>query len=118
MQQNILFSLTMDKLSIERRVYTLFDWAEEVGGFQGFILLLIQIVLPYCQVFSLEKYLVSKLFKSQRMAENTHSELADATKAIQRRKKIKPDNELPLVTWLKNKFAEKCKSLKRRKKHL
>lgn len=48
LQQNILFTLSMDKLSIERRVYTLFDWAQEVGGFQGFIVLIIQIVLPCC----------------------------------------------------------------------
>jgi len=44
----IVFELSPSKHLIERRVYNLFDWMNEVGGFFGFVQLLIQIVIPFC----------------------------------------------------------------------
>ena len=45
-----LFLLEIDKDMelIERKVYTVYDWANEVGGFYGFFELLINMVLPLC----------------------------------------------------------------------
>ena len=54
----------MKKHKIERRVYTAFDWANEVGGLYGFFELLVVMLLPYFQVWSLDKYLIKNLYKS------------------------------------------------------
>lgn len=60
---DIVFELGQSKQLIERRVYGLFDWMNEVGGFFGFMQLLFQIVLPFCQIWSLEKFLIQKLYR-------------------------------------------------------
>jgi hypothetical protein len=55
--------MSRDKRFIDRRVYTIYDWMNEVGGFYGFIQLFVAILLPLFQVWSLEKNLIQKLFK-------------------------------------------------------
>ena len=42
-----MVQMNMTKKTIERRVYTLMDWANEVGGFFGFIELLMLLMLPF-----------------------------------------------------------------------
>lgn len=75
MISEILIQMGRDKRLIDRRVYTIFDWMNEVGGFYGFIQLLVSMVLPLFQVWTLEKNLIRKLFKI---------ELSGAKKAIKR----------------------------------
>jgi hypothetical protein len=45
---SVLFELSEDKHVIERRVYNLFKWMNDVGGFFGFMELIIQIIIPFC----------------------------------------------------------------------
>ena len=107
---------------IERKVYTLLDWANEVGGFYGFIELIIQIVLPFCQVWSLEKYLVQNLFRRQRRTKSKEPlqddmKLAAAQiEAIQSREKVRPVRELPLIAWFKDTILRTCKNRERNKR--
>jgi hypothetical protein len=63
MISEVVIQMGRDKRLIDRRVYTIFDWMNEVGGFYGFIQLLVSMVLPLFQVWTLEKTLIRKLFK-------------------------------------------------------
>lgn len=63
MYAGILIDIHPDKLEIVRRVYSLTLWLGEVGGFSSAILPIFTIFLPLLQVFSLEKYLIKKLYK-------------------------------------------------------
>lgn len=94
---------SQDKQSIERRSYNILDWANEVGGFYGFIELIIQIVLPYCQVWSLEKTLISKLYKSKRAGfKRAQDPAVDAQEALSSQRDLLPLQEFPLTAWLKD----------------
>ena len=63
MYAGIFVDINPDKLEIVRNVYSLSAWLGEIGGFFSALLAIFKIVLPLLQVFSLEKYLISKLYK-------------------------------------------------------
>ena len=65
MLAGVLIDIHPDKLMTVRTVYTLSAWLGEIGGFSSSVMAIIYFVLPLLQVFSLQKYLVSKLFKQQ-----------------------------------------------------
>ena len=65
MLAGIMIDIHADKLMTVRTVYTLSTWLGEIGGFSSSVMAIIQFVLPLLQIFSLQKYLVSKLFKQQ-----------------------------------------------------
>ena len=52
--------MSSDKTVTERRVYTFIDWAGEVGGFNRFVQLVFTFILPFVQVWSLDKHLISR----------------------------------------------------------
>lgn len=56
--------MSNDKVVTERRVYTVIDWAGEVGGFGKFVQLLFSLILPLVQMWSLDKHLISRLYRS------------------------------------------------------
>ena len=47
---------------IEREVYSASNWLESVGGFMGSVELIFLILVPFVNVWSLEKHLVQILF--------------------------------------------------------
>ena len=55
--------MSYDRLIISRKVYRINDWANYVGGIFGFIQLLGKLLLPLISGWSLEKHLITKLFK-------------------------------------------------------
>jgi len=59
----VYFELSHDKKIIQRTCYSLYDWMNDVGGFAGFVQLFFMLMLPLVEVTSLEKYLVSHLYK-------------------------------------------------------
>jgi hypothetical protein len=63
MYAGIFIEIHPDTLEIERRVYSLSAWLGEVGGFSSAVKSIFSIILPLIQVFSLEKYLISKLYQ-------------------------------------------------------
>jgi len=103
---DIIFELGQSKQLIERRVYGLFDWMNEVGGFFGFMQLLFQIVMPFFQIWSLEKFLIQKLYRGQdRTATAKASDLQEsivdqALYSLKQRRKIRPLKELLPVAWI------------------
>jgi hypothetical protein len=67
MLAGILVDVHPDKLVIIRNVYSLSVWLGDIGGFSSSILAIISLILPLVQTSSLQKYLVSKLFKQQQL---------------------------------------------------
>ena len=65
MLAGILIDIDPGKLMTVRTVYTLSAWLGEIGGFSSSVMAIIQFLLPLLKMFSLQKYLVSKLFKQQ-----------------------------------------------------
>ena len=94
----VLITLSFAKNTIERKVYSLTDWMNEVGGFHAYMSLLASFLLPFCQVWSLEKFLISKLYKSQSSQENTGRLLDDALAAVKTRSRLKLRSETTLRT--------------------
>ena len=56
-----------DKLKIVRRVYSFSSLVGEVGGFFSAVRAIFFLVVPLLQGFSLQKYLVSELFKQDQV---------------------------------------------------
>jgi hypothetical protein len=63
MYAGIFIDIDPDELEIMRRVYSLSGWLGEVGGFSSAVQAIFGILLPLLQVFSLEKYLINKLYQ-------------------------------------------------------
>jgi hypothetical protein len=61
----VLFVLDFDKQVVERHVYTISDWMNEVGGFHAYMHLLVTLILPIFQVWSLDKHLLRKTLMIQ-----------------------------------------------------
>lgn len=55
--------MSPDKSTISRKVYSLGDIVNEIGGFFGSLDIVFRIFVSLFQFASLEKYLVSKLYK-------------------------------------------------------
>ena len=63
MLAGILIDIHPDKLVTIRTVYGLSAWLGDIGGFSSSVLAIISLILPLVQISTLQKYLVSKLFK-------------------------------------------------------
>ena len=63
MYAGIFIDIHPDEFELVRRVYSLSGWLGEVGGFSSAVQAIFTVVLPLLQVFSLEKYLISKLYQ-------------------------------------------------------
>jgi hypothetical protein len=70
MQTNLFLLLDFDKQIIERQVYTIADWMKDVGGFHATMHLLVTLVLPFFQVWSLDKYFISQNYVVQPNVKN------------------------------------------------
>lgn len=79
---------------------------------------MIKLFLPLFQVWSLEKQLISKLYKVSSLKTNEVHDLPidEAISEVKRRTRVRPPSELPFVTWVKTYLAKCCKRLKRDKK--
>jgi len=73
--------------------------------------------LPFFQVWSLEKNLVSKLFSvSERPLTEKHDlPIETAISEVRNRIKIRPRREMPLLKWIKTHLVKCCKRLQRDK---
>jgi len=122
---DIIFELGQSKQLIERRVYGLFDWMNEVGGFFGFMQLLFQIVIPFCQIWSLEKFLIQKLYRehddtaaSLKSSDLQASVIDQALYSLKHRRKIRPLKELPPIAMINSLASCLCKTLSDRKSRI
>jgi hypothetical protein len=58
----VLVQYNLDKRVMERHVYGYNEWAAAVGGFMSSLRMVFALIVPLMSVWSLEKYLVTKLF--------------------------------------------------------
>lgn len=63
MYNGILIDIDSNMLIIDRKVYTLTDWAGEVGGFSKTVGVIIALLFPLLSMSSIESFLIVKLFK-------------------------------------------------------
>lgn len=63
MLNGILIDLDSKLLRVNRNVYSLTDWAGEVGGFSKTIGVMIAVLYPILSMSSLESFLILRLFK-------------------------------------------------------
>ena len=61
----IMVQMSPDKNIIERKVYSLEDLSNEIGGFVEFVVMPFYLLVPFFKIWSIDKYLVTKLYKSQ-----------------------------------------------------
>lgn len=90
---SIMIGFNQDKVVIERKVYSLFDWLNEVGGFEAILRVFVQVFMPIVQVWSLDKYLVSKLFKrfeKDLAGDDDPNKLNRSIQSVKKRKDLKP----------------------------
>lgn len=90
-----MIQMSPDKSTISRKVYSLGDIVNEIGGFFGSLDIVFRLVVPLFQFASLEKYLVSKLYKQQDAdildLDNSPDHLFElASQSLKSRRKIKP----------------------------
>lgn len=62
----VMVQMSPNKEIIMRNVYSFEDFINEIGGFFEALRLFFTLILPFFQVWSLEKYLISKLYKQQK----------------------------------------------------
>lgn len=55
--------MNYDRLVIDRDLYRISDWAQDIGGFFGFFSILAMIIIPLVSGQTLQKELIRKLFK-------------------------------------------------------
>lgn len=67
MLAGILIDIHPDIIETTRNVYGISEWLGEIGGFSSSVLAIISLIIPLVQTSSLQKYLVSKLFKQQQL---------------------------------------------------
>ena len=65
----ITFEMDLDVLQIERNVYTTFDMLSDVGGLTGIIYLIFQVLANLWNFQSFDNFMVSRLFKIKKAAE-------------------------------------------------
>jgi hypothetical protein len=117
-----IFQLSPSKVMIERRVYNIFDWMNEVGGFYGFLELAVKLILPYFQVWSLQKFLIQKLYsvrsissnatlKSDEQVDRQQRLVDEALFHLRHRKKIRPPKDFVLVTICKRVISCICETV-------
>ena len=59
--------MSMDKMFWSRRVYSIGDWMNEIGGFSQTIMLFVTLMVPMFQTDSFDKYLIQLLYKKQKL---------------------------------------------------
>jgi hypothetical protein len=59
----IFFQLSNEKTVTNRRVHSIYEWASQIGGFICFLYLCLAFLLPYLQVWTIEKLLINRLYK-------------------------------------------------------
>lgn len=126
LSNRFLLQLTLRKNKIERKVYNIFDWANEIGGFYGFCELIVVLLLPFFQVWSLNKFLIKQLYTRRRafsfkeVTRPTDGTVLPEAMITQLGSsgKLRPNKEFPCIAWLKRCFLRCCKSLKRQQADL
>ena len=63
MRNGILIDMDSNLLDVKRSIYTLTDWAGEVGGFSKTIGVITAFLFPLLSMSSIESFLIMKLFK-------------------------------------------------------
>ena len=58
-----MFEMSPDKFIIERKVYNIGDWLEEIGGFQQIIYVIFLATIPILNVWSIDKHFIAKIYK-------------------------------------------------------
>ena len=62
---SFMIEMNFDKEVIERKVYSITDWMNEVGGFHSWMHLVVSFLLPMLQVWSIDKHLLRRLYSNQ-----------------------------------------------------
>ena len=60
-----MVQMSPDKNIIERKVYSLEDLSNEIGGFVEFVVMPFYLLVTFFKIWSIDKYLVTKLYKQQ-----------------------------------------------------
>ena len=63
MINGFMFEMSPDKFIIERKVYNMGDWLEEIGGFQQIIYVIFLATIPILNVWSIDKHFIEKIYK-------------------------------------------------------
>ena len=83
MLNGILIDMDVDLLVIDRKVYTLTEWAGEVGGFSKTIGVIIAFLFPLISMSSVESFLILHLFKqSPKMRINSPNLIKNPVKKL------------------------------------
>ncbi len=59
----VFIKMNYNRFVIDRDLYRLSDWAQDIGGFFGFFSILAMIIVPLISAQTLEKQLIRNLFK-------------------------------------------------------
>ena len=59
----IMIDLSLDKHIVKRHVYSIVEWLQEIGGIAAALRMICFLMLPLIQTWTLEKFLISKLYK-------------------------------------------------------
>jgi hypothetical protein len=114
-----MIALHFDKQTIERQVYSLSDWMNEVGGFHAYMQLIVTLLLPIFQVWSLEKHILRKIYRLQPSFKIDTSlrpeqfRLAEAASALKGREQIRPPKSTLIKEWLFGCLSKCVRALRR-----
>lgn len=61
----IMIQMSPDKIEIQRTVYGVSDWLNEVGGFGQAVQFIFILIVPFLKFWTLEKYRQTMLYKKQ-----------------------------------------------------
>ena len=114
--------MSLDKVVTTRRVYSIGDWMNEIGGYSQALVLAAAILMPIFQIRTLDKYLVLKLYKKQ---DEDHEEVLSsereeeaprlfkfASKTLKSRARIKTSRKTFVLELISNLLRKVCRRLK------
>ena len=61
----MVIEMSQDLTKIDRSIYSMADWFNEIGGFSQAISVFFFSLIPLLQFWTINEYLITKLYKSQ-----------------------------------------------------
>ena len=100
-----------NKKIVERRVYGLTDFMNQVGGLYSFIIVILEFILPYFQVNTLSKTLIKHFYQTQESPTppSPGPSVFEALLAFKSRKKIKVKTETAFQELLRTMLEWCCR---------
>ena len=103
MMNGFMIDLDPAAVAIIRNLYSIDDFAQEVGGFFALVTIIVSMLFSFLQTWPLEKYLIETLYKFRAPKKTNHSELAkthnlltNLTEEINQRVSFKLSNKLKI----------------------